>query len=60
MVEKKKNQIIVQRRIELERDGRREWLKKEKEIIKPHRGGTKDTKSTTKVREKERTDTKNA
>lgn len=40
----KKNQIISQQRIELKGDRRREWLKKEKEIIKQHRRGTRETK----------------
>lgn len=41
-MEEKKEQIISQQRIELKGDRRREWLK-EKEIIKQHRRGPKET-----------------
>lgn len=42
--EKKEKQIISQQRIELKWDRRREWVKKEKEIMKQHRRGMKETK----------------
>lgn len=41
---KKKKPIIRLQRIELEGDRRKEWLKKEKEIIRQHRRGLKETK----------------
>lgn len=41
---KKKKPIIRLQRIELKGDRRRELLKKEKEIIRQHRRGVKETK----------------
>lgn len=49
----KENQIISQRRIELREDRRSEWVRKEKEIMKQHKGSRRD-KVTQSKGEKER------
>lgn len=47
----KKEQIISQQRIELREDRRSEWVRKEKEIMKQHKGSKRDKVTKSKRRE---------